>query len=296
MATITTSLQGSLQGSSEKSVKAVHDRVLGVGRRYRTVVLVLTALFFLVPVVASLRYSVVGNNNSISFSSYGAIFSDPQFFSSLFTSFKIAIGTVAITVFLVTPTVVWARLRRPDLMSALESVALLPLIVPSVVVTLGILSAFASLPNIIMGSPVILALEYVVLALPYTFRSIDAGAGAIDIRTLVEASRSLGGGWIATLTRVIIPNLKSGILSAVFLSTAFVFGEFAVASLMSFSTFPVWLVQVGQDRASESVALSVVALLLTWGGLVAVSIAGLRSTRRRSAVIEDELFAFGEQL
>ncbi len=40
---------------------------------------------------------------------------------------------------------------------------------------------------------------YVVLALPFTYRSIDAGIRAIDLRTLVDASRSLGAGWGTTL-------------------------------------------------------------------------------------------------
>lgn len=251
----------------------------GLGFRFRVVVLSLMVVFFLIPIVASFRYSLLGNHNSVTISAYVAIFSDPQFFSSLFISLKIALGTVAITIFLVTPTVVWARLKRPDLVTALETISLLPLIVPSVVVTLGVLSAFAALPNFIMGSPLILVFEYVVLALPYTFRSIDSGAGSIDLKTLVEASRSLGARWSTTLFRVILPNLKSAVMSAVFLSAAFVFGEFAVASLMSFTTFPVWLVEVGQARASESVALSVVALVLMWGALSVVSIVGFKKSK-----------------
>ncbi len=256
------------------------EKMFGLGRRFRFIVLTLTIVFFLIPVLASVRYSLLGNHNSLTLSAYGAIFTDPEFISSVLVSVKIAVGTVAITILLVTPTVVWVRLKRPDLVTVLETISLLPMIVPAVVVTLGVLTAFASLPNIIMGSPVILALEYVVLALPYTFRSIDSGAGSIDIKTLVEASKSLGSTWLSTMVRVILPNLRSAITSAIFLSTAFVFGEFAVASLMSFTTFPVWLVQVGSARADESVALSVVALLLTWGALTLISIIGFQRQKR----------------
>jgi putative spermidine/putrescine transport system permease protein len=48
---------------------------------------------------------------------------------------------------------------------------------------------------------VILVLEYVVLALPFTHRTLDAGLQAIALPTLVEAARSLGAGWGTVSTR-----------------------------------------------------------------------------------------------
>jgi len=35
-------------------------------------------------------------------------------------------------------------------------------------------------------------LEYVVLAVPFSYRALDAGVRSIDVKTLVDASRSLG--------------------------------------------------------------------------------------------------------
>ena len=42
--------------------------------------------------------------------------------------------------------------------------------------------------------------------------SIDAGIRAIDVRTLIDASRSLGAGWGTTLRRVLLPNLRTAIV------------------------------------------------------------------------------------
>jgi Na+/proline symporter len=61
---------------------------------------------------------------------------------------------------------------------------------------------------------------YVVLALPYTYRSVDTGLAAIDVRTLTEAAQSLGAGWGTILLRVIFPNLRSSLLSGAFLTLA----------------------------------------------------------------------------
>ncbi len=248
------------------------SNVLKMGRPFRYGVLGLVGLFFIIPIVASARFSFLGNNNTFTISAYTELFGTAQFWSTLFLSVKIGIGTVLLTLSLLIPTVVWIHLRVPKLKRVFESISLLPLVIPSVVVTLGVITSFKSLPNIIMGTPVILALEYVILALPYSYRTFDSAVQAIDLKTLVDAGQSLGAGWIKLLRYVLLPNLRSGLLGAAILAFAFCLGEFAVASLLSFTTFPVFLVQVGQVAASQAVALSLIALLFTWMPLAVIII------------------------
>ena len=40
---------------------------------------------------------------------------------------------------------------------------------------------------------------YVILALPYAYRALDAGLAAIDVQTLSEAARSLGASWFTVM-------------------------------------------------------------------------------------------------
>jgi putative spermidine/putrescine transport system permease protein len=126
------------------------------------------------------------------------------------------------------------------------------------------------------GFPVVLVLAYVVLALPFAYRSLDAGLGAIDVRTLSEAARNLGASWPHVVFRVIIPNLRSGLAGAAFLTLALVLGEFTIAQLLSFQTFPVWIYTISGSQAQVSVAVSVFSLLITWLLLLALSSAGAR--------------------
>ena len=83
-----------------------------------------------------------------------------------------------------------------------------------------------------------LVAAYVILAFPYMFFSLDAGFRSIDVHTLTEASQSLGAGWPTTLFRVILPNIKAAALAASFLTLAIVMGEYTIASLSAFNTFP----------------------------------------------------------
>lgn len=256
---------------------------LGLGPGFGITVLVIAALYFTVPMLAAAIFSFQGTGGRPSQQAYQQAFSEPQLWPALALSLEVAAGTIVLTLALLVPTVIWVNLRLPHLRRLMESLTLLPLATPPVVLVLGILVAFHGLPNLIVGTPVILVLEYVVLVLPYSYRILDSGVQAIDLHTMVDASRSLGSNWGQVLRRVLLPNLQGSLLSASFITLALVLGEFVVASLLTFNTFPVFLDQVGQDRAGEAVALSTFALAFTWAALLAISLlSGWRRRGRRS--------------
>ena len=153
----------------------------------------------------------------------------------------------------------------------------MPIVIPPIVLIIGVLQVA---PTFLKSTPYLLALEYGILAMPFVYRSLDAGLRAIDLKTLVEASRSLGGRWSSTLWRVVVPNLRSGLLSAVVLTVALVLGEFTMASLDLFQTLPVWIYNFAQDDGSVSTAVSLLALVLTWVVLMAISALDLRRIER----------------
>ena len=253
-------------------------------RTFAYVVLGLIALYVLVPMYATVQFSLEGGfHGHLSLAAYSQGLSQPGLGSSILTSIEVSLGAMVLTLALLVPTVIFVNLRLPRWRFVLEAVSLLPLGVPPVVIVVGVLGVYNHLPNWIIVSPVILALLYVVLALPYSYRAIDAGVRSIDLRTLVEAGRSMGARWPKLFARVLFPNLRSGILAASFLTVALSLGEYAIASLVlpTTPTFPVFLASVETTGIYLSVALSVIALIVTWGLLAAISVFG--SGRRRSS-------------
>ena len=121
---------------------------------------------------------------------------------------------------------------------------------------------------------------YVILAMPFAYRSLDAGLRALELRTLVDAASSLGAGWLSTLWRVILPNLRTALLSATVLTVALVLGEFTMASLDLYQTFPVWIVAFDQTSGPVSTAASLLALFVTWLFLLLIVTVGGRRARR----------------
>jgi putative spermidine/putrescine transport system permease protein len=257
-------------------------------RTFRYVTLTLLGLYVIIPMYASVQFSLEsGYHSKLSLNAYTQGLAQAGLGRSVVTSLEVSFGAVAATLLLLVPTIIFVHLRLPGLRSVLEAVSLLPLGVPAIVTVVGTLGVYSRAPTWFIGSPLILALLYVTLALPYSYRAIDSGVRSIDLHTLVEAGRSMGAGWRMLFARVLFPNIRSGILAAAFLTLALSLGEYTFASLIlpSTPTFPVFLASVVTTSTYYAVALSVIALIVTWGLLVAISLIG--SGRRGSAAAGD---------
>ncbi|MEV7343720.1 ABC transporter permease subunit [Streptomyces sp. NPDC093544] len=258
---------------------------------WRWVVLALAALYFLVPLAASVIFTVDVPGQGITFDAYSEIVSTEGFTSSLLLSLELALATIAVVLLLMVPAMVALRLGAPRLRPVVEVVCSLPLVVPPIAFVAGISTVLKWGPEHLSRTPLfqtfvaiqnpsfpfVLVLAYVVMALPFVYRALDAGLRAVDIRTLVEAARSCGAPWPQALIRVVLPNLRGALLNASFLTLALVLGEFTVAQLLGFQPFAVWIYSVGGSQAQLSVAVSVLSLLVTWALLLSLAVFGGRS-------------------
>jgi putative spermidine/putrescine transport system permease protein len=163
--------------------------------------------------------------------------------------------------------------------------ALIPFVVPPIVMVVGLLQTFRGTPHWYYGEPWgFLATAYVILAFPYMFFSLDAGFRSIDVHTLTEASQSLGASWTTTLFRVILPNIRSAALAASFLTLAIVMGEFTIANLAAFHTFPIFIQYVNESQGFPAGALTLMSFGITWLALLSLLVVG-RKRGARGAVI-----------
>jgi putative spermidine/putrescine transport system permease protein len=236
---------------------------------WRWVILVIAGLYFVIPLYAAFQFT--------GWNAFGQVFSQVGFSDAIILSIKLAVITTLLTLVLMVPTTIYVHLRLPSIRPLLESITILPIVIPPVVLILGVLDIS---PANLKGTPYLLALIYVVLAMPFAYRTLDAGLRSLDLKTLVDASNSLGAGWPSTLWRVILPNLRTALLSATVLTVALVLGEFTMASLDQYQTFPVWIVNFDQTSGPVSVAASLFALFVTWIFLLAITMIGSRRARR----------------
>jgi len=196
-------------------------------------------------------------------------------------SLELAVITSLGMLVLLVPTMVWVRLRARPLSRVVEFLCLLPLTIPAIVLVVGLAPVYAWVTYFLGGSSLTLTFAYTILVLPYAYRSIDAGLSAIDVQTLAEAARGLGAGWFTVMVRVVLPNIRSAVLSAAFLTVALVLGEFTIASLLNRTNLQVAINLLGKSSATMSVAVSLAALLLAFALLLLLSLFGDRRKASR---------------
>ena len=239
--------------------------------------LLLGATYFLLPLFATALFSLnsVETGKCCTFANYQTIFDDPDFATTLRRSFVLALETIAVSLLILIPTVYWVHLRLPRLRPVIAFLALIPFVVPPIVLVVGLLDVFQDTPQWFYAKPYgFLVGAYVILAFPYVYFSLDAGFRAIDVHTLTEASQSLGASWPTTLLRVILPNIRVAALAGAFLTLAIVMGEFTIANLSQFYTFPVYIQYINETKAYEPAALTLISFVITWGAMVALLFVG----------------------
>jgi putative spermidine/putrescine transport system permease protein len=252
-------------------------------RVFRWVVLILLGAFFLLPLAAMLEFTTRDGPGTwrllVDWPRLSATY--PDLATGILASLGQAALTALLMLVLLVPTTIWVRLRLPRLRRLVEFICLLPLTIPAIVLVVGLAPVYAWVNYFLGGSSLTLTFAYTILVLPYAYRAIDAGLSAIDVGTLAEAARSLGASWATVMWRVVLPNIRSAVLSAAFLTVALVLGEFTIASLLNRDNLQVAINLLGKSSATMSVAVSFASLVLAFVLLLLLSLFGDR--RRRSA-------------
>jgi putative spermidine/putrescine transport system permease protein len=243
-------------------------------RAGRAVLLGLFGVFFIVPFYAMLDFSTREIGGGRTGQAWANLVQDPTLTSAIITSLLLALLTVVGMLVLLLPTMIWVRLRIPQASRLVEFLCLLPLTIPALVIVVGMRNVYTWVNYLISDSALTLTFVYIVLVLPYAYRAIDAGLAAIDVVTLSEAARSLGAGWLTVMLRIVVPNIRSGLLGAAFISVALVLGEFTIASLTNYENLQVVINFLGKSDAKTSVAASAAALIFAFTLLMALSYVG----------------------
>ncbi len=243
---------------------------------------VIGALYFVLPLLGTFIFSLQKLRGQLSFAAYQSALADPQFSQTFLFSFEMAVLTIVACLVLLMPTAYWVHLRTPHLRPLIEFITLLPFVIPAIVLVFGFIKTYSrtltflgipllpALTNTTFSTNILLIAGYVVLAMPYFYRAIDTGLRAMDIRTLTEAAQSLGAGWFTILWRIILPNLRTALLSGALLTFATVIGEFTFASFLARPAFGPYLRLLGNHQAYEPAALSIVSFALTWLAMILI--------------------------
>jgi putative spermidine/putrescine transport system permease protein len=231
----------------------------------------LGCLYFLIPLLATFLFSLRRQKGVLGLLAYENVFKDPNFLKSFTFSAEMAVLTVIAGFVLMVPTVFLMHWKFPRIKPVIETCTLLPFVIPPIVLVFGLIRLYSKPPLALVSNPLLLVAGYIVLAFPYIYRSIDTGLRSMDLKALMEVSLSLGANRIVTFSEVILPNLRTSLLSAAFLTFSIVMGELTFAVMLAWPAFGPYMALMGRDLAYEPAALSIFSFFLTW-----ISIAVIR--------------------
>lgn len=253
-------------------------------------VLIAAVLYLALPLLATIAFSlatvwsktILPEGYTLEW--YKAAITDERFLPTTIHTFQATIGAAIISPLLVVPALLTVHLRFPNWKPWLEFLSIVPWALPGVVLALAMIRAYISPFNV--SRPGLLILTYVLLSLPFMFRSIDASLSAIDARTLSEAAQMLGAGWFDIGRRVLLPGIMPGLMSGILLIAALGAGEYALASLMAGSgwkTFPIYQAQAQSVDGRIASALAVIGLLYVLVVSLLLLFVGMRNRSRGGA-------------
>ncbi len=160
----------------------------------------------------------------------------------LLLTMRLATVTTVILYLLGLPVAWFLSQTRVRLKPVLEALFALPLVLPPSVLGFYFLLAFSrqgwlgSLWEELFGHQLAFSFEGLVLgsvifSLPFMVHPLQAGFNAVP-RNLIEASYSLGKSKTLTMLKVILPSMKSSLLTGGVLAFAHTVGEFGVVLMI----------------------------------------------------------------
>ena len=160
----------------------------------------------------------------------------------LVLTFKLAVVTTIILFFVSVPVAYWLAYSKSKLKPVIEALVSMPLVLPPSVIGFYMLLAFSpsnafggwledwiglrlvfSFEGLVLGS--------VIYSLPFMVQPIQAGFSNLS-PDLKKASYVMGKSRLTTLNRVLLPNIKTSLLTGIVLAFAHTIGEFGVVLMI----------------------------------------------------------------
>lgn len=221
-----------------------------VNHYYHKTIIYTVLMLMALPILATLVYSFSTKwgatilPDGFTFKWYIDLFGDFRFWSAFLRSAIVSVGALALGLVLLIPIILLACHSAPILLKYLNYIILIPFAIPPVVSSVGLLQIYSDSALNISGTAYILIGTYFTIIIPFIYRSITNSLSVVNVHDLVDAARLLGSSTFKAFILVVLPNIKKGILTAVFISLSVLLGEFVFANILvgtQYETLQVYL-------------------------------------------------------
>ena len=299
--------------TADTKLHAVKDGEINQGTAYAWPMGVWLFIFFIAPLVIIFIYSFLkkglygGVEGRFSLNAYRQMF-NPNYGILVLRTLKITIVSTALTVLVSLPCgYAMARSRHQTLLLFLIIIPFWTNSLIRVFAWMSILNNDGILNQILMSlgitkdyiqflynqNAVILVSVY--MYLPFAILPIFTAVDRFDF-SLLEAARDLGANKLQAMVKVLIPGIRSGIVTAVIFTFIPIFGAYAVPLLVggkdSYMLGNVIVDQVQKMRNWPlSAAFSMIITLISIAGILWMSRANKRDAKLKSSNVKEDVYA-----
>lgn len=160
--------------------------------------------------------------NSFTLENYKTLFTQQSAFQPYLVSFVYSLAAAVIVAIISIIVAKFVHKSKKKIDAVLEGSVLIPWLLPSTLIALGLMVTYDSPKwiignKVLIGSYVIMLIAYVVVKLPFSYRMIRAAFFGLD-DNLEEAAKCMGASTFYTMVKVIIPVILPVVLSVIVLN------------------------------------------------------------------------------
>lgn len=249
------------------------------------IILILTMLFFYLPILYIIVFSFNDSRSLTKFSGfslrwYEKMFADSTMMEAVLYTVIIALIATVISTVVGTITAIGLSKSRKVVQKMVERINDLPVMNPDIVTAISLLMFFSVL-TVKKGFGTLL-LAHIMFCVPYVMLSVTPKLRSLD-PNLIDAAMDLGATPFQALTKVIVPQIKPGIVSGALIAFTMSFDDFVISYFTTgngVNNISI-LVYTMSKRVNPSInALSTIVILLITLALGVVNIVPIVREKR----------------
>lgn len=249
------------------------------------IILILTMLFFYLPILYIIVFSFNDSRSLTKFSGfslrwYEKMFADSTMMEAVLYTVVIALIATVVSTVVGTITAIGLSKSRKVVQKMVERINDLPVMNPDIVTAISLLMFFSVL-SVKKGFGTLL-LAHIMFCIPYVMLSVTPKLRSLD-PNLIDAAMDLGATPFQALTKVIVPQIKPGIVSGALIAFTMSFDDFVISYFTTgngVNNISI-LVYTMSKRVNPSInALSTIVILLITLALGVVNIVPIVREKR----------------
>ena len=195
------------------------------------IILTLTMLFFYLPILYIIVFSFNDSRSLTKFSGfslrwYEKMFADSTMMEAVLYTVIIAIIATVVATVVGTITAIGLSKSRKVVQKMVERINDLPVMNPDIVTAISLLMFFSVL-TVKKGFGTLL-IAHIMFCIPYVMLSVTPKLRSLD-PNLIDAAMDLGATPFQALTKVIVPQIKPGIVSGALIAFTMSFDDFVIS-------------------------------------------------------------------